>query len=104
MKKIILILFSILLISIVIISLSSRSVKITTYPDKQTKMLSKQFTIIKEISLLNDAYCYYIYDNNTKIMYLYTQKGYGATMCPYYVIINGEPTIAIYGVNYKYQE
>ena len=91
-----------ILISILIIILSGCGVKTTTYPDGQEKMLSKQFTVIKETRLIGDENCYYIYDNNTKIMYLYTRGGYYATMCPYYININGEPTIAIYGVNYEY--
>ena len=101
MRKIILIS---ILISILIISLSSCDVKTTTYPDGQEKMLSKQFTIVKEIHLSGDATFYYIYDNNTKIMYLYTHSVHRGTMCPYYININGEPTIAIYGVNYECQE
>lgn len=42
----------------------------------------------------------YLYDVNTKIVYLYTFGGYHATMCPYYIIVNGKVEHAIYGVNY----
>lgn len=101
MKKIISILILVVLIGIL---LCGCGVKTTTYPDGREKMLSKQFTVIKKTHLFGDENCYYIYDNNTKIMYLYTHGGYHATMCPYYININGEPTIAIYGVNYEYQE
>ena len=101
MKKIISILILVILTGML---LCGCGVKTTTYPNEQKKMLSKQFTVIKSVILLGDENCYYIYDNNTKIVYLYTRTGYHATMCPYYININGEPTIAIYGVNYEYQE
>ena len=101
MRKIILIS---ILISILIISLNGCGVKTITYPDGQEKMLSKQFTIVKKTRLFGSESCYYIYDNNTKIMYLYIQGGYHASMCPYYIVVNGKPTVAIYGINYEYQE
>ena len=96
-----------LLISILIcalaISLCACGIKTTIYPDGQKKHLSDEFTVIKEVDRekLTDNTCYYIYDNNTKIVYLYTFGGYNATMCPYYIIVNNEPTLAIYGVNYN---
>ena len=93
-----------LLISILIyalaIALCACSVKTTTYPEGKNKQLSSQFTVIKAVKRTGDNACYYLYDNETKIVYLYTAGGYHATMCPYYIIENGEPTIAIYGVNY----
>ena len=101
MKKIILIS---ILISILVISLSSCGVKTITYPDGQGKIFSKQFTIVKNTHSFNSEGCYYIYDNNTKIMYLYVTGGNRAGLTPYYIIVDGKPTIAIYGVNYEYQE
>ena len=91
-----------ILISILIVSLSSCSVRTKTYPDGQEKMLSKQFTVVKKTHIFGSETCYYIYDNNTKVMYLYTCGGNRASMCPYYIVINGKPAIAIYGVNYEY--
>jgi hypothetical protein len=41
------------------------------------------------------------YDKNTKIVYLFVNRD---MLSPYYIIVDGEPTIAIYGVNYEYQE
>ena len=99
MRKIILIS---ILIGILIISLSSCGVKTITYPDGQEKMLSKQFTIVKKTHLFGSEGCYYIYDNNTKIMYLYVTGGNRAGLTPYYIVIDEKPTIAIYGVNYEY--
>lgn len=91
-----------ILICALIFTLCACSVKTTTYPDGSKKFLSEEFTLIKKVEgkgLDND--CYYIYDNNTKIVYLYTHGGYHATMCPYYIIENGTPTLAIYGINYN---
>ena len=39
------------------------------------------------------------YDKNTKIVYLFLNRD---MLSPYYIVVNGEPTIAIYGVNYEY--
>lgn len=61
----------------------------------------KNFILIKSYDsgfFYNDSY--YLYDINTNVVYLYTCAGSHATMCPYYVIVDGAPTIAIYGVNY----
>ena len=42
------------------------------------------------------------YDTNTKICYIVIDVVYQAGVSPYYVIgENGEPEIAVYGVNYK---
>lgn len=43
---------------------------------------------------------YYMYDRDTKVVYLYTSGGSHATMCPYYIIVDDIPTLAIYGRNY----
>ena len=97
MKKIII---SILICAITIV-LCACGIKTETYPDSQQKCLSGEFTAIKKVDggIIDNA-CYYIYDNETKIVYLYTQGGSHATMCPYYLIENNQPTIAVYGVNY----
>ena len=97
MKKIII---SILICALAI-GLCACEIKTKTYPDEKKQMLSEQFTIIKEIDGgIFDYSCYYIYDNETKIVYLYTIGGSRSTMCPYYIIKNNQPTNAIYGVNY----
>lgn len=100
MKKIIIF----IMICTLAIGLCAYGVRTTTYPDGQRKALSNQFTLIKKVDkgVFNDECCY-IYDNDTKIVYLYTHGGYHhATMCPYYIINkNNEPVIAIYGVNYE---
>lgn len=75
-----------------------------TYPEGVESKFGEYFIKIKEITSgnINDENVYFIYDKNTKIIYLYTCGGYHATMCPYYIINeNNEPTIAIYGVNYE---
>lgn len=99
MKKLLIL----ILICVLAIVLCACSIKTKTYPDGQNKFLSDEFTIIKEVDggIFADKTCYYIYDNNTRIVYLYTLDGYHATMCPYYIIVNNEPTLAIYGVNYN---
>ena len=61
------------------------------------------FVVIKKEGSFGD-YWKLMYDKNTKIVYMYLQDGYRAGLSPYYIIVNGEPTIAIYGVNYEYQE
>lgn len=96
MKKIII---SILICALAI-SLCACEIKTKTYPDEQKQMLSGQFAIIKEVGGGLNYTCYYIYDNETKIVYLFTVGGSRSTMCPYYIIENNQPTNAIYGVNY----
>ena len=98
MKKL---LISILICALAII-LCACGVRTTAYPDSQKKCLSGEFTAIKKVDGgWTDNTCYYIYDNNTKIVYLYTHGGYHATMCPYYIIEDGVPAIAVYGVNWN---
>lgn len=91
-----------ILLCVLTIGLCACHVKTTTYSDNQKKFLSNQFTVIKRVSKasIEDNTCYYLYDNETKIMYLYTCGGYHATMCPYYTIVDGKPELAIYGVNW----
>lgn len=97
MKKIIS--FSILIVIIVLVLCGCDSKSL-----KEDKFLC-DFVVIKEFDegFLGDC-LKIIYDKNTKIVYMYLQGGYRAGLSPYYVIVNGEPTIAIYGVNYEYQE
>lgn len=98
MKKLLIL----ILICAITIGLCACGIKTKTYPDGQKKCLSGEFTAIKKVDgAFTDNACYYIYDNNTRIVYLYTLGGYHATMCPYYIIVNNKPTLAIYGVNYN---
>ena len=64
--------------------------------------MGDQFIVIEKVGdgLLGNT-TKYIYDRDTKIVYLYTFGGYHATMCPYYVIVDGVPQVAIYGETYK---
>jgi len=39
-----------------------------------------------------------VYDEGTKIVYVMTDEGGGVS--PYYIVYNGQPTIAIYGKNF----
>lgn len=48
--------------------------------------------------------CIFLYDKDTKIVYLYTMGGSHASMTVYYIMKNGVPTIAIYGQNYMLGE
>ena len=44
----------------------------------------------------------FMYDKDTKIVYIYTEHVYSVSMTPYYVLDeNGKPEIAIYGENYN---
>lgn len=65
------------------------------------RAVGNQFTIFKtEGNGITNQKIRYMYDNDTKVVYLYTYGGSHATMCPYYIIVDGAPTLAIYGVNY----
>ena len=48
----------------------------------------------------SNSIMYLVYDKDTKIVYVIQYGNYYSSMSPYYVIVNGEPTLAIYGVNY----
>lgn len=98
MKKIISILILVILTGMLLCGCSHK-----TYTDSNKSILQNKFTIIREDKGISDD-IYLIYDKYTKIVYLYTRGGSHATMCPYYININGKPTVAIYGVNYEYQE
>lgn len=44
----------------------------------------------------------FMYDKNTKIVYVYTERAYSTSTMTYYVLDeNGKPEIAVYGKNYK---
>lgn len=43
-----------------------------------------------------------MYDKDTKIVYVYTERSYSTSTMPYYVLDeNGKPEIAVYGENYN---
>lgn len=43
----------------------------------------------------------FMYDKDTKIVYVYTERSYSTSTMPYYVLNeNGKPEIAVYGENY----
>lgn len=65
-----------------------------------------QFIEIKRISYTDNLGKYtnqtFMYDKNTKIVYVYTERTYSTSAMPYYVLDeNGKPEIAIYGENYN---
>lgn len=92
MKKIISFLILIVFIILILCSCSHK-----TYTDG-SKTIYNCFILIREDSDPIVGTTRLAYDKNTKIVYLFV--GYG--MSPYYIVVNGEPTIAIYGVNYEY--
>ena len=94
MKKIVSFLILIVFISMLLCSCSHE-----IYTDGSATAYNG-FTLICMYSDLITGYTKLAYDNNTKIVYLFTGKG----VSPYYIIVDEEPTIAIYGVNYEYQE
>jgi hypothetical protein len=71
-----------------------------------TKDFGERFVAIKKENGVpvfgND--CIFLYDKETKIVYLYTTGGSHASMTVYYIMENGVPTIAIYGQNYMLGE
>ena len=76
-----------------------------TYTDSNKTMLQNKFVIIREdTGRIDDIYL--VYDKHTKIVYLYIIGAYhaGITITPYYIVVDGKPTVAIYRVNYEYQE
>lgn len=49
----------------------------------------------------NSTYQKFMYDKDTKIVYVYTERLYSTSAMPYYVLDeNGKPEIAVYGENY----
>ena len=94
MKKIISISILIILISILLCGCYHK-----TYTD-DNKTIYNRFILIREDSSPITGDIRLAYDKNTKIVYLFVAYG----MSPYYIIVDGKPTVAIYGVNYTYQE
>lgn len=44
----------------------------------------------------------FVYDKDTKIVYVYTERSYSTSTMPYYTLDkNGKPEIAVYGENYN---
>ena len=98
MKKIISISILIIIITMLLCGCSH-----ITYTDSNKTMLQNKFVIIREdTGGIDDIFL--VYDKHTKIVYLYVIGAYHAGITPYYIVIDGEPTVAIYGVNYEYQE
>ena len=53
-------------------------------------------------SYSNQYVQHFVYDKDTKIVYVLYEKPYGVATTPYYVLDeNGKPEIAIYGGNYN---
>lgn len=94
MKKIV---FAILLIVIICVLAGCAQA-----PTGSKMLMEDQFIVIEETNGgLSGESTKYIYDRDTKIVYLYTFAGYHASMCPYYVIVDGVPQVAIYGETYR---
>ena len=91
------------LILIVFISISLCGCYHKTYTDGSKTVLYGKFVIIREDTGFQGDICL-MYDKDTKIVYLNIGNNHRSGLSPYYIIINGKPTIAIYGVNYEYQE
>ena len=98
MKKIISILILIVLTGMLLCGCSHK-----TYPEGSKSILQNNFTILREDKAFDNE-IYLICDKQTKIIYLYIIGIYRMGLSPYYIVVDGEPTIAIYGVNYEYQE
>jgi len=96
MKKIIIF----ILLCVLAFSLCACGNTTTTF-DGNKPALSDKFAVIRLDSegFLGDK-IEYIYDKETKIVYMYLWGGYHAALSPYYIVVDGEPTVAIYGVNY----
>lgn len=53
-------------------------------------------------SYSNQYVQHFVYDKDTKIVYVLYEKPYGVATAPYYILDeNGKPEIAIYGENYN---
>lgn len=98
MKKIISISILVILTGILLCGCSHK-----TYTDGSKTILYGRFVILREDKGLNGN-IRLMYDTDTKIVYLNMCNNHNSGLSPYYIIVNGEPTIAIYGVNYEYQE
>ena len=98
MKKVISILILVIIIGILLCGCSHK-----TYTDGSKTDLYGKFVVIREDTGPHGDVCL-MYDKDTKIIYLCIHYAYTSGLSPYYIIIDGEPTIAIYGVNYEAQE
>ena len=99
MKKIISILILVIITGMLLCGCSHK-----TYTDGSKTDLYGRFVILREDKGFSGVICL-MYDKDTKIVYLSIGNNtYHSGLSPYYIIIDGEPTIAIYGVNYEYQE
>jgi len=98
MKKIISISILIILIVTLLCGCSHK-----TYTDSGKTKLYDKFVVIREDTGPHGDVCL-MYDKDTKIIYLCIHYAYTSGLSPYYIIIDGEPTIAIYGVNYEIQK
>lgn len=50
----------------------------------------------------NATYQIFMYDKDTKIVYVYTERSYSTSTMTYYALDeNGKPEIAVYGENYN---
>ena len=58
------------------------------------------FVKITEFSTFSKGLTELFYDPFTKVVYVGVVAGYNAGLSPYYIIKNGEPVIARYGVNW----
>ena len=62
---------------------------------------SSMFTVIKHENETLAGYGYKLmYDNDTKVVYIYIGYGYRAGLSPYYIIKDGKAEVAVYGRNY----
>lgn len=53
-------------------------------------------------NMANNTIQKFMYDKDTKIVYVYTERSYSTSAMPYYVLDeNCKPEIAIYGENYN---
>ncbi|RHS62018.1 hypothetical protein DW958_14090 [Ruminococcus sp. AM46-18] len=53
-------------------------------------------------NMANNTIQKFMYDKDTKIVYVYTERSKSTSAMPYYVLDeNGKPEIAIYGENYN---
>lgn len=99
MKKII----AIFILITIMLMMAGCSTTITD-PEGKTRLVKYGFIEITkkhEGNLANSKRSGVYYDPRTSICYLITEELYGCGICPYYIIgENGQPEIAIYGVNY----
>lgn len=94
-----------LLVSVMALSFTGCGDKVIN--DKGEKVSTYgQFIEIKRNSYTdnsgNSVNQIFMYDKDTKIVYVYTERAYSTSTMPYYALDeNGKPEIAIYGENYN---